>query len=366
MATLGVNDLKQYALPTNWDASLLTQLQLRDGTTYETLINDITAAMALQNADLVGNPLIGGMIYTTDELQIEYRIGVSNGFQDHTEYSEPDKKRGATTGHMTPLKSYDRGLGWTYDFLRKARRAQIDSDIASVMDDIRNIFQKKALTALFTSTKVAVGSSGYSMPLADGGTADSSYVPVAHPDRADEFAYTHNHIQALDGITQANIETVATHLWEHGHDGPYELLVSSADIASWTNTTNVTGYVPRAKEGVNYGSTADLATVGGDYVGVITTNRGSAYLRSTGRIPTNYWVMYKSYGQDDQRNVLRCRYDDQIGGVGAYLLAGDHIRKYPLESAIIRMDFGFGIGADRTVAFIAENTSGSWSDPTIS
>jgi hypothetical protein len=365
MATLGVNDLKQYALPTNWDASLLTQLSLRDGTTYETLINDIAAAMALQNADLVGNPLIGGMIFTTAEVEVEYRIGVSNGFKAHTEYSRPDEGRGATTGHMTPLGAFDRGLGWTYDFLRKARRAQIDADISSVMDDIRNIFAKQALTALFTSTKVAVGS-GYSMPVADGGTADSSYVPVANPDRASAFTYTHNHVQALEGIKQAHVETVATHLWEHGHDGPYDLLVSSADISSWTDVTSVTGYVPRAKEGVNYGTTADLATVAGDYVGVVTTNRGSAYLRSTGRIPTGYWTMYKSYGQDDQRNILRCRYDDMIGGVGAYLLAGDHIRRYPLESALIRMDFGFGIGSDRTVAVIVKNTDGSWSDPTIS
>ena len=363
MATLGINDLKQYALPTYWDAGEISKVRLASGETYEQWLNDVAQGLAMQNAALLQDPLIGMMISTTDEMAIEYRVGVSNGFQNHTEYGRPDQKRAGTTGHMLAIDERDRGLGWTWDFLRKARRIQLDADIADAMKDVRDDWRRRTLQRLFKSTYTSVGS-GRSMPVADGGTADSNFIPVNVPDRASAFAYTHTHLLRMDGITQANLETAIAHLWEHGHDAPYDVVVAQADIASWTDATAVTGYVPRPDPLIRYGVTQDLANVAPDVLGAIETDYGSVRLHANARIPTAYWTVFKSYGNLDQRNPMVVRYDPAFG-VGAVLLAGDHIREYPLENAMLFSAWGPNI-ADRTAAVVVENdSSGSYADPTI-
>jgi len=365
MATLGRNALLQYALPANWDAGELSKVRLQSGETYEELLTEITNALDDFNGVLLSEQPYAGLVSVTDEMALEYPIGVSNAFQEHTEYSRPDAKRGATTGHMLPLKAYDFQFGWTWDMLRKARRAQIDADIAMGIAEARNIWQKTILTKLFRSTRQSVGSSGYDMPFCDGGTADPSYVPPYRPDRGGIFTSSHTHYLALNGITQANVTTAVEHLWEHGHDGPYDMLVSRSDISSWTNTTNVTGYIRRPDPLIQYGQDTDVAKVDAEYLGVINTDYGVIRVRACGRIPTTYYALYKSYGPMDERNPLKVRRSTQFP-LGVILLAGDHIRQFPLENAILFFEFGVGCGADRTAAVLCQNTSGSWSDPTIS
>lgn len=363
MATLGPNDLKQYALPANWDASYLRNLQLEAGENYETLINDITAALSVANSELLNDPLYGSLVSVTSEATVEYRTGVSNGFELHSEYSVPDAKRATTGGHMLPLLSYDRTMGWTWDFLRKARRTQIEADIISALEDLKNKFQQQILTRLFKSTYDSVGS-GKSMPLADGGTADSTYIPVHNPSRAAAFTSSHNHITYLSGITQANIETVVSNLWEHGYDAPFDMIISETDIGSWSNTTNVTGWVAKAAAEIQYGNSTNLARVDESYVGAILTRKGAVRVRSTGRVPTGYYAVYKSFGISDQRNPLVIRESPQFG-LGAVLLAGDHVRQYPLERAVLFTEFGVGV-RERIGAVAMRNHASAYSDPTIS
>jgi hypothetical protein len=364
-STLGPNDLKQWALPAGWDAARLMQLQLASGETYDQLISDIAGALSIQNAALLTDPLIASLVHVTEESAIEYPVGVSNGFEDHTEYGLPDAKRGKTTGHMFAPYMKDRGFGWTWDFLRKARRAQIDADIASGMTDLRDIWQKSILTRLFKETYTAVGSAGKSMPLADGGTADTTYVPPLDPTRSSSaFLYTHDHIKPVNGITQALLETEVANLWEHGVDGPFDLLISLADVSSWANTTNVTGWIKRADGLIRYGTTVDLAEAGGDYVAVIETSAyGTVRVRASGRVPTTFWALYKSYGPLDSRNVIAIK-PSSTYGIGAVLLAGDHVRQFPLEKAFLFTEWDMG-SSNRVGAVVAKNTSGSYADPTI-
>lgn len=364
MAT-GPNDLKQFTLPTYWDAAYLKKYELADGTSYEQLVADIGAGLALANRALLSDPMLAGLISITTEIAVEYRVGATNGFQEHTEYSKPDGGRGATTGHMLPLLGYDRALQWTWDFLRRARRAQIDADIAAAMQDLKDIWAQKILTRLFKSTYDAVGSNGRSMPLADAGVADANYIPLPYPDRGGTFDATHDHIHHYAAINQANLETVVKHLWEHGYDAPFDLLIAQADISSWTNTANVTGWIPRADPTIRYGVTADLANVDPSYLGVIETDYGAVRVRASGRIPTTYWAAYKSYGAMDQRNPLVVRVDPAAGETICRLLSGDHIREYPLENAILFAEFGVGV-QNRVGAYAAKIDGAAYTDPTIS
>jgi hypothetical protein len=359
----GPNDLKQWALPAGWDAARLMQLQLSSGETYEQLVSDIASALSIGNAGLLGNPLIASLVGVTDEMTVEYPVGVSNTMEDHTEYGRPTPTRGKTTGHMLELFQKDGSLAWTWDFLRVARRSQIDNDINTQIAMIANTWEKMILTRFFKNTYTAVGTSGKSMPFADGGTADSTYIPAQRPDRASAFAYTHTHYNRLDSITQANLETTVAHLWEHGYDPPYTLLASQADMASWSNTTNVTGFVKPGVPGIRYGTQTDLAEVGAENGGVIETAYGSVLIRYSARIPTLWYAVYKSFGPLDSRNPIKVMGSPQFG-LGAILLAGDHIRQFPLEQAQTFFEGYLGIG-DRTAAAHV-HSGGAWSIPTIS
>ena len=154
------------------------------------------------------------LIAVQDDAAVEYPIGVSNGVEVASEYSVPDPKRGATTGHMLPLKPYDRGIGWTMMYLRKARAIKLDADVRSAVVDARTLWQQRLLTRFFSSSGNTVGStSNADVPFADGGTVDSNYIPPDSPN-GDTFAYTHNHMlgYSTTGITQDTIDQSAVEI----------------------------------------------------------------------------------------------------------------------------------------------------------
>ena len=151
MATLGPNDLKQWALPAGWDAARLAQPTLADDTTYETLVNSIAAGLAIANGGLLTDPIVSSLISVTDQMALEYPTGVSNGFETHTEYSQPTAKRRDNQRMLEPV-DLDRKPSWTFDFPRKARRSQVDADIASALADLRRRGSGTIIQRLFKST----------------------------------------------------------------------------------------------------------------------------------------------------------------------------------------------------------------------
>jgi hypothetical protein len=143
------------------------------------------------------------------------------------------------------------------------------------------------------------------------------------------------------------------------------LLVAEADLGSWQNTTNVTGFVPRNYGLVQYGNQTALAQVGDKYQGVITTPRGPVRLWTSARIPTGYWDVYKSYGRGDVRNPLWMRIDP-LWGMAPKLIV-ENVSRVPLAGAIVQIKYGIGVGEDRTNSVAVLNaSSGSYTSPTIS
>lgn len=365
---LGPNDIKSVIIPSAWDAAELQRISLRDGTTYDQLIADINAAITMFNSDLQTSWLASVMSPTT-ELGVEYGQGAGNAFEDATEYAQPDAQRGDTTGHMLPLRHLDYKLGWTNRWLEEARRVQIDNDIAIMLDAARDVFERRALTRLFkfeeeTGRANGLGASGVSVPFCDGGNGTIAFTPRPVFDRATAFAGTHNHYLRLNGISQTNLTTAVKHLWEHGYDQPFELLVAQADVASWENTSNVSGYKPRGDTLITYGQDVTLAQVDDRYLGVVQTIYGTCRIMASARIPTNYWAVYKTFGPLDPRNPLRVRFDDFLGF--GLRLVSERVELYPLAGAIPRFSFGVGV-SDRTAAVLVENDStGTYATPTIS
>lgn len=363
---VGPNDLKNIFLPVAIDGAKLTQMRLENGTTLVKLLSDINDALTLARDRVMNDPLLTSISSTTTEAFVEYRIGSVGGFEEHTEYGEADEIRAETGGHMLPLRKFDRALGWSRDYLEKARQFQLDADVALAIQDYENLLWRIALTRLFsknvlTGRKYELGN-GKAMPFADGSASGDIYVPPAVPGRGFTGEATHDHYLRLAGKTQPNIEMAATNLWEHGFDGPFDMLVPDADVAEWTA---VEGFKPRTSALVTAGANESLSTVDEAFVGVIVTKRGPVRLRANGRIESGFWNLHKTFGANDPRNPLRYRTDEKKGD--APYLDVPVARSLPVEGAIIQTRGDFGVGEDRTNSVnVMDAANGAYRDPVIS
>ena len=174
---IGRRDTSHLVMLTGWDATELQNFTLQDGTTYAQVAASMSAALGALNAEF-SSDFYAGMYSLTDQPDVEYRVGSSNGFEVHTEYGRPDARRAATEGHMLPLVPYDRMLGWTWDYLRDARMEQIDADIADGIKDARDERRKKILTRVLkrgddSGAANGLGSSGYSAGFATAAASTS-------------------------------------------------------------------------------------------------------------------------------------------------------------------------------------------------
>lgn len=367
---LGVRDLKSVALPVAWDGNELSRLRLRSGETWESVVRDIEDGLNLVNSGLMDG-YIGKLIELTTEESVEYRSGGTNGFEDETEQVQPDRQFADTTGHMLPLKGLDRGMGWTEKMLKNVRRRQIDADIATLVEDAIDIFEKRVWQRFFTVTEYSgkaygLGATGVSVPFADGGAGTIPFIPTPKPSRKiNAFTAAHNHFLVLNGINPTNLETAVGHLWEHGYDGPYELIVSLDDLDEWQNTTTFPKFKEKIQALIDYGGLSDVALVDTEmYQGAIVTKYGTCKLYANARIQTGYWAVTRSFGSNDPRNPLKVRYDEATG-FGVKLIV-NNVTRYPFQGAIGQMEFGAGVGEDRVAAVIVEDSSdGTFTNPTI-
>lgn len=369
MAILGYNDLKGRALPSLWDQDYLKKLELQGGRMVGDLLNEVQGALSVVNGDLINDPMFAGMLSVADEAAVEYAVGSSNsGVVEITDHSTPDPYKGVVTGHMLPLKDYARALGWTELGLRRAREATINADVRAAVRDIKNSFQQQALARFFKMEGETVGStSNASVPLADGGTTDSSYVPFQSPD-GETFTSAHDHFLRQASVTEANVSAALEHLQEHGHNSPFTVIISRSDIATWTALSGFKSPEwPQIRQFDN-SSGADRAAGLADierYIGYLETDWGIAQLWATPRVPANYYAAFKSYGTLDPRNPLRLRVDPATG-YGWNIMRGQWVNM-PHHLVVLHSAHGFGIGEDRTngvAVYIAG--SGDYTTPTIS
>ena len=362
MATLGFADLKDTALPTLWDAAELEKIAMAEGVSLAQVAGEIQTALQMLNASILGMPHYGGLFAVQTDAALEYNIGVSNGFEEATEYGVPDPKRGKTSGHMLPLKAYDRSLGWTQMYLRKARRAQLDADIRSLVVDARNLWQQKLLTRFFKMEGETVGTtSNASVPFADGGATDSTYVPPQSPE-GETFTSSHDHYLRTATLNDTAIGTAVEHLQEHGHQSPFDIIAARADASTWGGLVKNPEWA-----GIVYRAATDRANIPdiSTYFGYVETDYGIARVWLSPRVPSNYFGVFKEYGLGDPRNSLRVRIDENVG-FGFNLVPGNYVNS-PMEMLLGYTEFGVGVGADRTngvLTYIA--ASGDYVTPTIS
>jgi hypothetical protein len=349
------------AVPSGWDAAALERIRLQDGTSIAEVINLVNQTVRGVNAELAADPIIGALTYQTTERTVRYRDGGGTTEMDvHTEYGLPVEERGAAEGHMLPRKKRDAGFAWTWDYLNDAIMDDIMTDLQVGADRIRNTFHKAVLTRLFSAAHNTVETSGYDVGLADGNQSTVIWTPAPWDGAA--FASSHTHYNERAAVSDANLNLDAKHLAEHGHPGPYWLFVSETDRATYTALAN---YVPPNSQGIQLGATQDVALVPEMFMGAIKTDYGSLYIKPMNRIPTGYYAIVKSYGNNNPRNPLRWWFNSKFGA-GVYPLTGKQFRQYPIEGLMLYAEYGFGGNTDRTGAAMTEiGSGGTYTAPTI-
>jgi len=357
-------------LLTGWDATTLKNFELQDGTTFDQIVSQINSALGALNAEIANDPLWASLCSFTDVMEVEYRMGVSNGMQVHTEYGRPDAARALTDGHMLPLLGFDRALGWTWDYLRKARMSQIQADIADGIKDVRDRWRVSILTRLLkrgddSGAVNGLGTSGLSAGFATAAASTGvDFTPPTFGGTA--FDSNHEHYVGIAGgvFTNAVFEDAFDELREHGHEAPFTFLIGPSDRLA---VVALSKFTKAAAQGIRVGSTQDLAnpgmTVAGsswaNYLGMIEDYE----VYEVRGIPQYYGAGYKSYGPRSQRNPLRVRL--QKGVTAPLLTAMPDPRAgggaYPLQYLMLFTEFGVGIG-DRTGATPRYVNNATWAD----
>ena len=369
MATyLGPRDLKSRVLPDGWDATELEKLRTESDISLDAIATELSGALAALNAELLGDPFYSMLYNLTTEPTVEYRVGSTNAVVRFPEYAPIDEKRGATQGHMLPFEDWGYALGWTWKYLRRARRIQIESDVAGAVQAWRDKWHKSLLTRFFKSADDSgehkgLGPAGYSPGFAH--TAGSTSVDFIPPDyNGQAFASTHEHYDATNSTAAADweaaIEALAADIAEHGHMPPYTLVCAAEDQGTIEGLTN---FRPRALPEIQYGSSQDLARVSDLYFGAVGTPDGSVLCTWSHRVPQYTMGIWKPYGVRNPRNPLMVRYSNDTPLV-AVPLPDKAYRSFPLEQLLIYGEFGVGV-QERTNGACHQMNTASYSDPTI-
>ena len=359
---LGYSDLKTVLrLPANWDLTYLKKWALKDGTTFDAVARRIGTAISLFNRSLTQS-YMAGYIQTTTDMTLEYDVGGESAkLAEVSEYGKPDPIYGDFTGHMLPLHDYGGALGWTYMALRRGNMSRFDRDIARLMQRSTNLWQYSVLNRMFTIAAEVIATSGKSVPFADGGTADTTYIPPSYEGR--NFLNTHNHfLRNTDDATGRSAALVAmgAHLKEHGINPPWDLIVSETDKAVWVAQAE---FKKPVRDILTTAGVETRALIPEEtYIGLMETSDGWFRVHLEPRLPTKYSGAFKYAGFNNPGAPLLVRTEEGFP-LGLVLVAT--IQNFPLQDAIAYFTYGIGVG-DR-VAGVCNycNASGNYVDPTI-
>ena len=372
--SLGPRDTTALTILTGWDASELKKYELEDGTSFAAIVAQMNAGLGALNAELYNDPLWSSILSYQDFPELEYRSGAGNAMERHTEYSRPIAQRSETTGHMLPLLSWDIGLGWTWDYLRKARMAQLQADMAAAFQGVRDRWRLQVLTRLFqrgddSGAALGLGSAGYSPGFAtDAGSTGVDFVPPAFG--GNTFTSAHEHYVGISGgsPTLAMFQDAKDELREHGHEpGPqgFDFWIGKTAEAA---VRALTDFVPVAASNIAYSNTVSLATLGAEadmnqsyYIGTIEDFK----VRVVPGIPQYYGVGFKSYGPNSMRNPLRVRVSKGANRPQVVAMADPRSGNgaWPLQYLMLFTEYGVGVG-DRTAATPRYFNNATWADGT--
>jgi hypothetical protein len=271
---------------------------------------------------------------------------------------------------MLPYLEYDYGLGWTYDYLKRARLPQVQADMRAAIDAARDKFRVNVLTRLLQRTddsgaSKGLGTSGYSPGFAT--AAASTSVDFTPPNfGGNTFTSDHEHYVAIAGgaFTNDVFKDVKAELREHGHEPPYNVAIGPSDESTVKGLTDT---VEVASSVVQYGMTQDLARIGQEMVtpGIypIGVNNDCIVWVVPG-MPQYYGFGWKDYGPNSMRNPVRIRLEKGFQRPTVYAMRHPNANNgyFPLQNMYVFFNFGVGVGEDRTNGTARYVNNSTWAD----
>jgi len=360
---VGITDLKQVILlPTTWDLAYMKQWQTVDGMGFDQLVSRVGAALTLFNRSLTQG-YWAQYFYSTTESEFEYPVGgASDELEKTSEYTRPDPLKGESSGHMIPMHDYGGAMSWTYMAMRRGKADKLLLGVRRLVEKAQNTWQRRLIERLFHSTAETVGTTGVSVPFADGGVADARYIPPYYDGRT--FLNTHNHFARTTDDSAGRVASVTagfTHLREHGIMPPYEMIIPEADVALWAAEDE---FVPPVRGSIITAGIEVRGEISEDmYIGLWEdATWGVARVRTEPRLPANYMGLFKPAGQGSPQSPEVIRYEP---GYPLGLALVGEVKNFPLQDSIAYLTFGNGI-ANRLAGYcVYYAAGGAYTDPVI-
>lgn len=372
---IGVQTIVANGIPTGVDGDRLAKWQMRDGRTYQQIIQMLALVIAEKNQMFASK--WGWKFSIGEDLMVEYEQGGSvTRAPKITDVSDITATAGTTIGHMIDLFDYGVGVGGSSKYWRDGRMAKFMSDIRTAVRRLEWLFEFNLLNRDFVNTEFAVGAAGFNVGFVNGTVGNVDFQPPAFAGEA--FATSHTHYVGLDSGSKGFadvIEEGAEHLIEHGHEAPFECLVSKVDfdagsysvLDDWVRLqATVVQQIDRGGQttGNNFFASGTPQSEG--IVGYYDGRYGQINVRMSPRVPTGHAKMEKSYGQLDARNSLRVRVHPDVGFGIRIIPETTNDDKWPLKQVNFTFEFEVGVGEDRTNGVSLHLVSGgTFVNPTI-
>lgn len=355
---IGIRTMLSKALPTGTDGARLIEWQLRANRTYTEWITEIVQALNLFNTSL--NARWGDFVFFTEELQMEYpNGGAITEMEELPDTDRPIPRHNTTISHMIDLRAYGGAVGGTKRYFRDGREATFNADVAGIVSRGRKRYDRNLLRRMFQDDEHLLGTSGYDVGWVNGGGGGGGnvvYTPPAYD--GEEFLNTHDHYVGFNSASLGFddlLEGLAETVQEHGHEPPFIAMVARADGPSYRVLPDF--IEPMGNTPIVMVDQANLSNVPrffsrdnreGGRIGGYESSYGYIELRATSYLTTGYAGLFKSYGNNNERNPIAVRVHPSVG-FGAYVVPETtNDDDYPLKQLDVEFEFGISCGRDRT------------------
>jgi hypothetical protein len=371
MTLLGNRDTRDLVVLTGIDPALLENYRLADGATYAQVVAMAEARLSGFNGGFGRDRFWSMLISFTDRIEARYAVGNSASMVAHTEYGRPDPSRAEMAGHMLPLRKWDHMLGWTADYLEQARMTDLEADLNLAVEAAENRWRISLLQRLIkrgdeSGTVNGLSATGLSPGFATAAANTGvDFVPPSYAGTT--FTSAHEHYVAIAGgaYTVAVFQDAKSELMEHGHQPPYEFMISPSDEAV---VKALSGFVTTAEALVQQSILSSTVRFEGEAIdgkrpiGAIEDFR----VWVVPGLPQYYGFGWKSYGMNSARNPLAVRLPQgQTSPALRLVRDSNNPGIAPVQNLMSQLHFGVGVGnrANGTARYV---NNAAWSDGTAS
>jgi hypothetical protein len=370
-------------LPAGLDGKRLAIWRLKNGRTYEEVRSELAQGFQDYNEEILS--IWGDMLTVTDNDFFRYpNGGIVRQMKQLSGGARPETVKGNTSGHMIPLVPWGQSIGSDWRYFRDTFEEEILADITAMVTAGRDLIDQSILNRAFSNTDNLLGDSGYDVGFCNGSpnanTGGVAFAPLKWNGKT--FDYTHTHYIGYDSSSGKTFDDVISGLAltinEHGHNGPYTIYASEADVSTLRGLTNYIKPVSNiniidrggATTGNIYfedGMILAQPPSGARYIGGYDTGYGPAYIRATNRIPTGYMFMYKSYGSLSPKNPIALRIHPDFGFGFRIMEIPSAETTWPVKEVDVEAEYGVSCGKNRTIGACGLLTpGGTYVAPTIS